>query len=138
MIIKTPPMGWNSWNTFGSRINEQMICEMADTMVSEGLLDCGYEYLVIDDCWQAKKQQAKKKLEDIKTHDCSLFVCEKCCDGIYPNQLTNAYSYDIMLLLQYQSFAKAIIVSKFSQVSFAHSREWHFFVYDNLIVNTGQ
>ena len=30
MLAKTPPMGWNSWNTFGEKINEQMIMEMAD------------------------------------------------------------------------------------------------------------
>ena len=51
MLIKTPPMGWNSWNTFGENINEDMIRETADAMVSTGLKDAGYEYLVIDDCW---------------------------------------------------------------------------------------
>ena len=35
MLKLTPPMGWNSWNTFASNINEQLIFEMADTMVSE-------------------------------------------------------------------------------------------------------
>lgn len=30
MIAKKPPMGWNSWNTFGDKINEQLIKEMAD------------------------------------------------------------------------------------------------------------
>ena len=63
MVVQTPPMGWNSWNTFGSRINEQLIFEMADTMVKEGLLDCGYQYLVIDDCWQKKTRSAEGKLE---------------------------------------------------------------------------
>ena len=56
MIVKTPPMGWNSWNTFGKDINEQLIRDTADKMVSEGLLDCGYEYLVIDDCWALKER----------------------------------------------------------------------------------
>ena len=51
MLAKTPPMGWNSWNTFTKDINEKMIMETADAMVREGLLDAGYEYLVIDDCW---------------------------------------------------------------------------------------
>ena len=62
MVVNKPPMGWNSWNTFGSKINEQLICEMADTMVREGLLDCGYEYLVIDDCWQSKKRDENGRL----------------------------------------------------------------------------
>ena len=50
MIINKPPMGWNSWNTFGWEINDQVIRETADIMVSSGLRDAGYEYDVIDDC----------------------------------------------------------------------------------------
>lgn len=51
MIVRTPPMGWNSWNTFGGNINEELIKTTADTMVNEGYLEAGYDYLVIDDCW---------------------------------------------------------------------------------------
>ena len=51
MILKTPPMGWNTWNTFGEDINDRLIRETADVMVESGLLSAGYEYLVIDDCW---------------------------------------------------------------------------------------
>lgn len=39
MIQKTPPMGWNTWNTFGHEINEELIRTTADTMVSSGLLE---------------------------------------------------------------------------------------------------
>lgn len=45
MLAKTPPMGWNSWNTFGANINEQLIMETADVMANEGFLEAGYEYL---------------------------------------------------------------------------------------------
>ena len=41
MIVHTPPMGWNSWNTFGEEIHENLIMETADAMVREGLADCG-------------------------------------------------------------------------------------------------
>ena len=51
MVKLTPTMGWNSWNTLGVNINEQVIKEIADTMVETGLKDAGYEYLCIDDCW---------------------------------------------------------------------------------------
>jgi len=51
-------MGWNSWNTFTRNINEQLIKETADAMVAEGLLDAGYEYLVIDDCWSCRERDA--------------------------------------------------------------------------------
>ncbi len=47
-----PPMGWNSWNSFGGNINEKLIKGIADAMVSSGMKDAGYEYVVIDDCWQ--------------------------------------------------------------------------------------
>ena len=36
MLAKRPPMGWNSWNTFGENINESLIKEMADVMVDQG------------------------------------------------------------------------------------------------------
>ena len=52
MKIKTPPMGFNTWNTFGEMFNEQMLKETADAMVDRGFLDAGYEYLIIDDWWQ--------------------------------------------------------------------------------------
>ncbi|GAA3579253.1 glycoside hydrolase family 27 protein [Snuella lapsa] len=52
-LALTPPMGWNSWNRFECEgVNETVIKEMADAMVSKGLKDAGYEYIVIDDCWQ--------------------------------------------------------------------------------------
>ncbi|MBC8560505.1 glycoside hydrolase family 27 protein [Fumia xinanensis] len=56
MLAKTPPMGWNSWNTFGTNINEQLIIETADVMANEGFLEAGYEYLVIDDCWSLRER----------------------------------------------------------------------------------
>ncbi len=51
MVALTPPLGWNSWNTIGADVNEKVIMESADALVSTGLADCGYNYVVIDDCW---------------------------------------------------------------------------------------
>ena len=51
MIAVTPPMGWNSWNTFGKDIDEKLVFEIADAMVEKGYREAGYEYPVIDDCW---------------------------------------------------------------------------------------
>ncbi len=62
MIKLTPPMGWNSWNTFGSEIDEKLIMETADVMAESGLLECGYDYLVIDDCWSLRKRDENYKL----------------------------------------------------------------------------
>ncbi|MCD6377150.1 MAG: glycoside hydrolase family 27 protein [Caldisericaceae bacterium] len=57
-LALTPPMGWNSWNTFKCDINENLIKEIADAMVSSGMKDAGYEYVIIDDCWQVSRDSA--------------------------------------------------------------------------------
>lgn len=57
----TPPMGWNSWNTFTWEINDKLIREAADAMASE-LKDAGYEYIVIDDCWSEKQRDSNGRL----------------------------------------------------------------------------
>lgn len=62
MIKNTPPMGWNSWNTFGADINEQLICDAADKIVETGLSALGYEYIVIDDCWSLKERDENGRL----------------------------------------------------------------------------
>lgn len=62
MIAQRPPMGWNSWNTFGADITEKLIFEIADTMAEQGYKDAGYEYLVIDDCWALKERDRKGNL----------------------------------------------------------------------------
>lgn len=62
MIGRKPPMGWNSWNTFGSEISEQLIFEIADTMAEQGYQEAGYEYLVIDDCWAMKERSPEGNL----------------------------------------------------------------------------
>jgi alpha-galactosidase len=54
-LAKTPPMGWNSWNKFGCNVSEKLIKETADVMVSSGMKDAGFEYIVIDDCWQVSR-----------------------------------------------------------------------------------
>jgi alpha-galactosidase len=50
-VARTPPMGWNTWNTFGCNINETLIRQMADAIVANGMRDLGYKYVVVDDCW---------------------------------------------------------------------------------------
>ena len=56
MLSRTPPMGFNTWNTFAENINADLIKETADKMVELGLVDAGYKYLVIDDCWSKKER----------------------------------------------------------------------------------
>ena len=54
-LALTPPMGWNTWNKFACNINEKLIRDTADQMVSTGMRDAGYKYLVIDDCWHGER-----------------------------------------------------------------------------------
>jgi len=64
-LAQTPPMGWNSWNFFEcERVNEQVIMDMADAMVESGMYKLGYEYIVIDDCWQIDRDEDGKIIID--------------------------------------------------------------------------
>ncbi len=56
-VARTPPMGWNSWNHFGCNVSEQLIRETADAMATSGLGTAGYQYVVIDDCWQVARDR---------------------------------------------------------------------------------
>jgi len=66
MLAKTPPMGWNSWNTFGGDINEDVVRGTADAFVEGGFKDAGYEYVVIDDIWEADERVDGKLTWDPK------------------------------------------------------------------------
>jgi alpha-galactosidase len=50
----TPPMGWNSWNTFKQNITDGLFRQIADVMVASGMQDAGYRYINIDDTWSTK------------------------------------------------------------------------------------
>ena len=47
-------MGWNSWNVFSRNVTESHVRSAADVMVSSGLINHGWNYINIDDCWQIK------------------------------------------------------------------------------------
>src|SRR5215212_11353417 len=61
-LALTPPMGWNSWNTFQTNINEQLVKDVADAMISTGMKDAGYTYLVLDDGWMAMERDSSGNL----------------------------------------------------------------------------
>jgi alpha-galactosidase len=70
-LAKTPPMGWNSWNLFQGRIDDQTVRKMADAMVSSGMRDAGYIYVNIDDTWEGLRDaegnlQSNHKFPDMK------------------------------------------------------------------------
>ena len=57
-LARTPPMGWNSWNKFACNVSEELIRETADAMVASGMRDAGYQFVVIDDCWQIARDSS--------------------------------------------------------------------------------
>ncbi len=62
-VGRTPPMGWNTWNTFGCNINETLIKQTTDAMVSNGMRDLGYQYVVVDDCWMDPNRDSSGNLQ---------------------------------------------------------------------------
>jgi len=65
-LAPTPPMGWNSWNKFGCHVSEDLIRQMAYAMVKSGMKDAGYQYIVIDDCWQVERDSSANIVPDAK------------------------------------------------------------------------
>lgn len=57
-LAMTPPMGWNSWNTFSTDISEDLVKGIADAFVKYGYKDAGYTYIVLDDGWMARERDA--------------------------------------------------------------------------------
>ncbi len=53
-LALTPHMGWNSWYIWEDRVTDKIIREAADAMVRSGMIDHGYMYVNIDDCWAVK------------------------------------------------------------------------------------
>jgi alpha-galactosidase len=63
-LALTPPMGWNSWNRFGCDVSESLIRETADALVASGMKDAGYQYVVVDDCWQVDRDASGRIVAD--------------------------------------------------------------------------
>ena len=70
-LALTPPMGWNSWNKFAEKVDDQAVRGMADAIVSSGMKDAGYIYVNIDDTWEGQRDaqgniQSNSKFPDMK------------------------------------------------------------------------
>ena len=61
-VARTPPMGWNSWNTFHCDVSAKLVEATADAMVVSGMRDAGYTYVNIDDCWLLKQRGPRGEL----------------------------------------------------------------------------
>ena len=56
----TPPMGWNSWNCFAPNVSDERVRAQAEAMFKLGLVEHGWQYLVIDDYWERNAEKGKK------------------------------------------------------------------------------
>ncbi len=70
-LAKTPPMGWNSWNKFRNQVSDQVVRQVADAMVANGMKDAGYVYVNVDDTWEAGRDaqgniQTNERFPDMK------------------------------------------------------------------------
>jgi alpha-galactosidase len=70
-LALTPPMGWNSWNHFGDKVDDATVRETADAMVATGMAAAGYVYINIDDTWESGRDAhgnivANEKFPDMK------------------------------------------------------------------------
>ncbi|WP_298811259.1 glycoside hydrolase family 27 protein [uncultured Gordonia sp.] len=57
-VAKPPPMGWDSGPSLGCKVTEQSIHQQADALVSSGLREAGYRYVIVGDCWSAPERAA--------------------------------------------------------------------------------
>ena len=66
-LAQTPPMGWNSWNKFQCNVTAEVVKTVADAIATNGMKEAGYEYVVIDDCWQVSRDADGNIVADAKT-----------------------------------------------------------------------
>lgn len=76
-IALTPPMGWNSWNCWGCAIDEAKIRQAAEAMVQSGLVDHGWQYINIDDCWMIKHDSDDPVVGGPTRDDCGRILTNK-------------------------------------------------------------
>jgi alpha-galactosidase len=99
-IALTPPLGWNSWNCWGSRVDADKVLRSARGVVASGLINHGWTYINIDDAWQGKRGgplkaiQGNEKFPDMKglsdtIHGMGLKL------GIYSTPWTTSYANHI-------------------------------------------
>ncbi|HVU59004.1 MAG TPA: putative Ig domain-containing protein [Puia sp.] len=53
VLSLTPPMGWNSWNCWGTSVSDAKVRSSAQALLDKGLVDHGWSYINIDDGWQS-------------------------------------------------------------------------------------
>ena len=100
-IALTPPMGWNSWNVYASKVTQELVLANAKAMANSGLIDHGWSYMNIDDVWQGKRGG---KYKAIMSNDSTFPDIQSLCDevhqmglkiGIYSTPWVESYGHHI-------------------------------------------
>ncbi len=63
-LAPTPPMGFMSWNYFGTDISAKKLKQVVDAMVETGMVEAGYNYIFIDDGWQGGRDNRNNMIAD--------------------------------------------------------------------------
>jgi len=79
-IALTPPMGWNSWNIYATKVTQELVLANAKAMASSGLIDHGWSYMNVDDVWQGKRGG---KYNGIMPNDSTFPDMQSLCDGVH-------------------------------------------------------
>jgi alpha-galactosidase len=66
-VARTPPMGWDDWNSFGCNVSETLVRQVADAIVANGMAALGYQYVIVDDCWFEPTRDAAGNLRGSAT-----------------------------------------------------------------------
>lgn len=96
-IALTPPLGWNSWNCWGSTVDEAKVRAAAAAMVSSGLAAHGFSYINIDDGWQGERGgeigaiQPNEKFSDM-ARLCADIHALGLRAGVYSTPWTTSYA----------------------------------------------
>jgi alpha-galactosidase len=92
-------MGYNTWNDFRctSALNESSVMAVADKMVELGLVDIGYEYLNIDDCWNVGRFPNGTLMPDPVAFPNGIkpvadYVHSKVVRGLHRNEISCIYT----------------------------------------------
>lgn len=62
-LALTPPMGWSSWNCYGTGITQERAMATAQALLKTGLADYGYSYINIDSGWQGIRDGKENALQ---------------------------------------------------------------------------
>jgi alpha-galactosidase len=92
LLALTPPMGWNSWNCFANEVDDAKVRSAADAMVNSGLINHGWTYINIDDCWEMQGGSSRDSKGMIASNGKFLDM-KALCDYIHGKGLkTGIYS----------------------------------------------